>query len=174
MDLGPAVPAPQGMDVDMTLPKLINGDYDTEVVFADHLDVWDPQFVLSELNKFSQGAQSLQTTLERLGTADPVDEMNLIQSEAEAMPWLRQGMIALIEKQLDAQGGQQGEGSPAPDPMAGMGDGGGGPGAGMQSLMGAPGQTGSPTDALTMALNGSGGGGQAPGGPPAGQLGGAY
>jgi hypothetical protein len=173
MDLGPAVPAPQGLDgVDMTLPRLIAKDYDTEIVFTDHLDVWDPQFVLSELNKFSQGAQSLQTTLERLGTADPIDEMNLIQAEAEAMPWLRQGMIALIEKQLDAQGGPgQGEGSAAPAsyPPDQMG---GGPQAGLESMMGPSGGSGSGTDALTQALNGSGSG-RAPG-APAGQLGGGY
>ena len=172
MDLGPAVQAPQGLDVEMTLPKLIASDYDSEVVFTDHLDVWDPQYVLSELNRFSQGAQSLQTTLERLGVPDPIDEMNLIQAEAEAMPWLRSGMIALIEKQLGADQ-PQGAGSAPEDAMSAPG-GPGGPAAGLESMMGPSGGSGSGTDALTMALNGSSnGGGRAPG-APAGQLGGGY
>ena len=168
MDLGPAAEPPQGLDgVDMTLPKLIAKDYDTEVVFTDHLDVWDPQFVLSELNKFQQGAQSLQTTLERLGTADPVDEMNLIQAEAEAMPWLRQGMIALIEKQLQADDQAAGSGGADMPPQGQLP-------SGMEAMFGDAGQSGSATDGLTRALNGSANTGGRNAGAPAGQLGGAY
>lgn len=110
----------------MTLPRspkeLFDKDYRVLFSWQNRIDPEDPAFVTTELNKFQQGVQSLQTTLERLGSKSPEDEMRLIEEEAERFPWIRQGQIALIRAQLQAQGGGlQGEGGGAdPDPLAGL------------------------------------------------------
>lgn len=144
----------------VTLPQtpkdLIDGDYCTEIVWNNRLDRDDPQFILGELNKYQQGVQSAYTTLERLGFADPEEELELIAKEAAKYPWLRQGMIALIKNQLDAQNQSAGGGDTGAS--GGMGDlsgalaaltGGGGAASGALNF-----------DAGTRALNGRSQGGQ--------------
>jgi hypothetical protein len=84
--------------------ELFDGDYNIRFAWQNRIDPDDPAYVLSELNKFSQAAQSLRTTLEHLGIPAPEDEMKLIEDEAERFPWLRQGMIALIKNQLQQEG----------------------------------------------------------------------
>lgn len=97
--------------VPATPAELFDGDYTIRFAWQNRIDPDDPAYVLSELNKFSQGAQSLRTTLERLGMQAPEDEMKLIETEAERFPWLRQGMIALIQNQLQAENGQDAGGA---------------------------------------------------------------
>ncbi len=117
---GEIVTAPQN-------PKeLIAGDYRTSVIFQQRLDRDDPNFILAELNKFQQGAQSLYTTLTNLGVESPEDEMRLIEQEAERFPWLRSGLIAMIKNQLDSQ---QSQGDPAAGIDATQNGGGGASGA---------------------------------------------
>lgn len=104
-----------------TLKGLFAGDYAVRFVWQNRIDPDDPAFVNSELAKFQQGAQSLRTTLENLGVQNPEDEIKIIEQEAERIPWLRQGQIALIKAQLDAEraaGGDEG-GRPA-DPATGL------------------------------------------------------
>ncbi len=97
--------------------ELFDGDYTVRFAWANRIDPDDPAYVLSELNKFQQGIQSLRSTLERLGHTSPEDEMRLIEQEAERFPWLRSGLIALtklqVEQAQNAQGG--GTGDPAQD-----------------------------------------------------------
>jgi hypothetical protein len=90
-------------------------------VWQNRIDPDDPAFVLAELNKFVQGAQSLETTLDRLGVQFPEDEMKRIEREAERFPWLRQGMIALVQAQIQAQNqnGEGGGGGGRPTDVAG-------------------------------------------------------
>ena len=115
-------PAAEGVeDLGQRLPttpkEIFDGRYDARFEFADRVDYDDPAYVASELNKFAQGAQSLQTTLSRLGIRAPEDEIKLIADEAEKYPWLRQGMIKLIEMQLsaDQQGANDGsQNAPSP------------------------------------------------------------
>lgn len=152
--------------------QLIAGDYDTDIVWQNRLERDDPQFVLQELNKFQQGVQSLYTTLERLGFADPDEEMKLIEAEATRFPWLRSGMIALIKQQLDAGNQAGGGASGVTDPNAAGGD--------LSSIIasmggGGGGQSGALTlDALGAGLNGSAnGGGRSAGSVPGQQYGGA-
>jgi hypothetical protein len=104
-----------------TPTDLFDGDYRVRFVYANRLDPDDPAFVTAEINKFAQGVQSLQTTLERLGCQSPEDEMRRIEREAEKMPWLRQGMIALIKAQLGVEGQGEGGGPPV-DPTLGLED----------------------------------------------------
>lgn len=116
---------PELLDLPRRPKELFDGDYAVRFIWQNRIDPDDPAYVLSELNKFQQGAQSLTTTLERLGFQSPEDEMKLIEKEAERFPWLRQGQIALIEAQLRAQGqadsqGQGGGGS-APDQAGRLG-----------------------------------------------------
>ena len=97
---------------------LFDGDHDVRFEWqTESQDPSDPAFVMSELNKFQQGAQSLRTTLENLGVESPEDEMNLIEQESERFPWLRQGMIQMLKAQMDNQqgagGGAPGEGGAA-------------------------------------------------------------
>jgi hypothetical protein len=105
-----------GSEESIILPRtpaeLFSGDYSMRFVWQNRIDPDDPSYVLSELNKFAQGAQSLRTTLERLGFQSPEDEMKLIEDEAAKFPWLRQGMIALINAQLRGNAQGQGGGSP--------------------------------------------------------------
>ena len=120
--------------------ELFSGDYTMRFRWQNRIDPDDPSYVLSELNKFAQAAQSLRTTLERLGFQSPEDEMKLIEEESERFPWLRQGMIALLQAQLNAQNGS-----------AGQGNGGGNPGA-------TQGELASDAAAMTQAAGGGGGG----------------
>lgn len=139
-------------------PKdLIAGDYETVVTFQQRLDRDDPQYILSELNKFAQGAQSLRTTLEHLGVQSPEDEIRLIEQEAERYPWMNKGMVSLVLAQLKQQG--------ASDPSAAGA--GGDLQSGIQTLLsGGGGQSGAlAADAMARGLNGSdNAGGQAGGG----------
>lgn len=109
-------PASEDLDL-VELPRspkeLFQGDYTVRFEWQNRIDPDDPAYVASELNKFQQGAQSLRTTLERLGINNPEDEMKLIEQEAERFPWLRQGMIALLEAELNSSQQGQGGGPPA-------------------------------------------------------------
>lgn len=101
---------------------LFGGDYTMRFVWQNRIDPDDPAFVLSEINKFVQGVQSLETTLDRLGFQAPEDEIRRLEDEAERMPWLRQGMIALTIAALRQQGGEgpgQGAGGGATTDVAG-------------------------------------------------------
>ena len=95
-----------------TPQELFQGDYQMRFVWQNRIDPDDPSYVLSELNKFAQGAQSLRTTLERLGFQAPEDEMKLIEQEAERFPWLRQGLVALTMAAI--RGNAQGSGGGNP------------------------------------------------------------
>jgi hypothetical protein len=153
-----------------TPKELIAGDYCTEVKWNNRLDRDDPQFVLSELNKYAQAAQSLYTTLERLGFADPSEEIELIAAEAEKYPWLRSGMISLIKQQLDAAA------NTAPAGGSGGGGGQGDISGALASLTGGGGGASGALgfDAQSRALNGSARGvggkdqGRVPGAPNGG------
>jgi hypothetical protein len=134
-DVEPAtseVPDPLGdgdlMEVKLprNLKELFDGEYEINFSWQNRIDPDDPAFVNSELAKFQQGAQSLRTTLERLGCQNPEDEIKLIEEESAKMPWLRNGSIALVKAQLQAEAQQagQGEGGGNPgDPAAGLMDG---------------------------------------------------
>ncbi len=109
-DLGSEEEETIGLPVD---PKaLFDGDYEVRFSWLNRVDPDDPAFVMSELNKFQQAVQSLETTLERIGIDNPADEIKRIKAEAESMPWLRQGVIAFTKAQLDAQGQGEGGGPP--------------------------------------------------------------
>jgi hypothetical protein len=114
-------------DPTLILPRspkeLFAGDYAVRFLWQNRIDPDDPAYVMSELNKFQQGAQSLRRTLERLGVENPEDEMKLIEEESERFPWLRQGMIQMVKAQLAAEssGAGQGQGGGAPmDPSGGI------------------------------------------------------
>jgi len=143
-----SIQTPDGEDI-IEVPAnpkdLFAGDHSIRFVWQNRIDVDDPAFVASEINKFAQGIQSLRTTLERLGVEAPEDEIKLIEKEAENHPWLRQGMIKLLEMQLNAD--QQGQGGGAPfDPAAAIDEG--------LGQMTSNGTSSLDTDALTGALNG--------------------
>ena len=162
------IPGQPTVNVPLSPKELIQGDYETQVEWPENFDRDDPQFVLGEINKFTAGIQSAYTTLERLGITDPADELDLIQREAEEMPWLRSGMIALIQQQLDAanQGGGGGGGaSGMPDPLADP------LGAAASLASGAGGGSAAlGIDALTRSMNGSSNAGTKRGGSPGGAL----
>jgi len=123
---------------------LFDGDHDVRFEWqTESQDPSDPAFVMSELNKFQQGAQSLRTTLENLGVESPEDEMNLIEQESERFPWLRQGMIQMLKAQMD---NQQGAGGGAPEDV----------GTGLDSGLGTmlSGSAATDADAGASALNG--------------------
>jgi hypothetical protein len=99
-------------DLPGTTPAdIIAKDYEIRFSWPSRLDPDDPAFVASELNKFVQGAQSLRTTLERLGFEAPEDEMKLIEQESQDHPWLRQGMLKLLEMQFNQSQQGQNDGS---------------------------------------------------------------
>lgn len=113
MLLGPGVapgkfrvpgPTEEFVEVPRSLRDIFDGDYDLRVVYANRIDPDDPTYVVSELSKFRQGAQSLETTLENLGVNVPEDEMRRIENEAGRFPWLNAGMIALTKAQVAATG----------------------------------------------------------------------
>ena len=168
VDLSDIGPDGAPMALPQTPKELIAGDYCTEVKWNNRLDRDDPQFVLSELNKFSQGIQSAYTTLERLGFADPDEELQLIDKEAKQYPYLRSGMIALVKQQLDQQAGA---GQPS-----GAGGGQGDLSSALSTVLaGGGGQSGAlGFDAQSRALNGSdNAGGRGPGSVPGAPNGGA-
>ena len=128
---------PMPVDLPMTPKEVFDGEYGINVKWRNRIDPDDPQYVMSEMNKFTQGAQSLQTTLENLGVQAPEDEMRRIEKEAERFPWINQGMVALLKQQMSGnQQGQGGGGSEADmgagvdDAMASMMSEGGGGGSG--------------------------------------------
>jgi hypothetical protein len=100
------------VDLPRSPRELFASDYCVRFIWNNRLDPDDPAFVLSELNKFEHGAQSLETTLERLGFEAPQDEIKRIESEAERFPWLNNGMIALIRAQLSQSNQGDGGGNP--------------------------------------------------------------
>lgn len=101
--------------------QIFDGDYEVRFSWLNRVDPDDPAFVMSELNKFQQAVQSLETTLERIGCDNPSDEIKRIKAEAESMPWIRQGVIAFTKAQLDAN--SQGEdGGPAENLGTGIDD----------------------------------------------------
>lgn len=119
----------EGVDVTEQLPRtlkeLFAGDYCANFSWQNRIDPDDPAYVNSELSKFQMGAQSLRTTLERLGVQNPEDEIRLIAQEVEKYPWINQGAIALVKAQLQAEqsNGGQGDGGGAPtDPTSGLFD----------------------------------------------------
>jgi hypothetical protein len=100
-----------------TPKELFDGDYSIRFNWRNRVDPDDPQYVMSEMSKFTQGAQSLQTTLENLGVQNPEDEMRRIEKEAERFPWVNQGLVTLLLGQI--RGNAQGSGGGAPaDPGA--------------------------------------------------------
>jgi hypothetical protein len=130
MDIGPSVPplqAESGGQDEMGLPEfvelprspkeLFDGDYAVRFMWQNRIDPDDPAYVMSELNKFQQGAQSLRTTLERLGFQAPEDEIKQIEDEANRFPWLNNGMVALLKQQLGGQGAGGGNPTQQGDPL---------------------------------------------------------
>jgi hypothetical protein len=119
-------PPPDSVDLEgppQTAEELFAGNYQVRFVWQNKVDPDDPAYVASELNKFQQGAQSLETTLENLGNNAPEEEMRRIEAEADRFPWIRQGQIALLKAQM--QQGAQGEGGgppPAPADYGAAGD----------------------------------------------------
>lgn len=105
------------VEIPRTPKELFDGDYDVRFAWRNMVDPDDPAYVLSELNKFQAGAQSLETTLENLGIQAPQDEMKRIEKEAERFPWVNQGLVSLIMAQL--RGNAQGTGGGAPPDMGG-------------------------------------------------------
>lgn len=101
------------IELPRTPRELFDGDYDVRFVWRNRVDPEDPQYVMSELNKFGQSVQSLETTLENLGVQAPEDEMRRIEKESERFPWINQGLVALIRAQL--AGGQGATGGAPPD-----------------------------------------------------------
>lgn len=121
---------PPMIDLPQNPKDLFDGDYEVRFRYTPLIDPNDPGYVSSELNKFTSGLQSLETTLERLGYQAPEDEMRRIEQEADRFPWINQGMVQMILAQL--KNGQQGQGGGQPpeqdfgaasDMMAGDGGG---------------------------------------------------
>lgn len=115
-DLAPIESAPnlqtgETVKLPRTPKELFDGDYEVRFVWRNRIDPEDPQYVMSELNKFQAGAQSLETTLENLGVQAPQDEMRRIEREAEQFPWVNQGLVSLLLGQF--RGNQQGQGGGA-------------------------------------------------------------
>lgn len=100
------------IDLPRTPAALFDGDYEVRFIWNNRIDPDDPSYILAELNKFQHGAQSLETTLERLGFEAPQDEIRRIEQEAELYPWLNNGMIALIRAQLSQSNQGDGGGNP--------------------------------------------------------------
>lgn len=124
---------PETVDLPRSPKQLFDGDYEVRFVWRNRVDPEDPQYVMSELNKFQAGAQSLETTLENLGVQAPQDEMRRIEKEAEKFPWVNQGLVSLLLGQF--RGNAQGQGGGATfdrsgaiggamETMAGLGGGG--------------------------------------------------
>lgn len=162
LQFGPGSPAVEaeytddtGYPVSINLPttarELFDGDYEVRFSWRDRVDPDDPQYVMSEINKFTQGAQSLQTTMENMGVEAPEDEMRRIEKEAERFPWINQGLVSLLMAQF--RGNAQGTGGGAPTDQAGA------VGGAMETMMGlgGGGQSGAlNTDAGASAMGGTG------------------
>ncbi len=105
-----------GMPTMVPLPRtpkeLFDNDYEIRFIWRNRIDPDDPQYVSSELNKFTTGVQSLETTLGNLGIAAPEDEMKRIEAEAKRFPWINQGLVSMLLAQL--KNGEQGDGGGAP------------------------------------------------------------
>lgn len=97
--------------VPRTPRELFDGEYEINFSWQNRIDRDDPVYVGNQLNLFSQGIQSLQTTLENLGFQAPEDEIALIEKEAEEHPWIRDGMLKLLEIQLGMSQQGQNDGS---------------------------------------------------------------
>lgn len=139
------------VDLPNTPKELFDGDYDVRFSWRDRVDPEDPQYVMAEMNKFTQGAQSLETTLENLGFEAPQDEMIRIEKEAERFPWINQGLVSLLMAQL--RGNAQGTGGGAPTDAAGA------VGGAMETMagLGGGGQSGAlNADAGVAAMGGTG------------------
>lgn len=108
---------PEEVDLPRSPKDLFDGDYTVRFVWRNRVDPEDPQYVMSELNKFQSGAQSLETTLANLGVQAPEDEMRRIEKEAERFPWVNQGLVSLLLGQLKS--GMQGQGGGQPFDQAG-------------------------------------------------------
>lgn len=94
--------------------ELFQGDYTVHFDWNNRVDPDDPAYVASELNKFAQGLQSAETTLNNLGIQNAEDELKRIEAEAERFPWMRDGIIKMIQTQLGSnEGGAPAEGDPA-------------------------------------------------------------
>lgn len=119
---------PEMVELPRTPKKLFDGDYEVRFNWRNRVDPDDPQYVMSELNKFQQGIQSLETTLANLGVQAPEDEMKRIEAEAERFPWVNQGLVTLLLGQI--RGNAQGQGGGAPVDQAGAMQG------AMQTMMG--------------------------------------
>jgi hypothetical protein len=94
--------------------QLFDGDYDVRFSWNNRIDADDPSYALAEVNKFTSGVQSLETTLERLGVESPEDEMRRMENEADRFPWINQGLIKLITAQIAQSGAAQGQGGGNP------------------------------------------------------------
>jgi len=129
-----------GMPIVQELPstpsEIFDGDYEVRFSWRNRIDPDDPQYVMSELNKFTSGLQSMETTLANMGVQAPEDEMKRIEAEAKRFPWVNQGLVSMLMAQM--KNGAQGEGGGPPVDQAGgfenametmMGGGGGESGA---------------------------------------------
>ncbi len=94
------------VELPTTAKELFDGDYCVRFNWRNRVDPEDPQYVMSELNKFQQGIQSMETSLENLGVQAPEDEMKRIEKEAERFPWINDGRVAMLTAQMrgNAQG----------------------------------------------------------------------
>lgn len=130
MQLGPDVDPlqeqgtdPTGLPFTVVLPRtpreLFDGDYSVRFNWRNRIDPDDPSYVMSEVNKFSQGLQSMQTTLENLGVPAPEEEMRRLEAEAERFPWVNQGLVSMLIAQNRSGQGVGGGGS-APDMAGGV------------------------------------------------------
>lgn len=111
--LDPGADAAETLDVPRNPKELFDGDYAVRFLWHNRVNPDDPAYITAQLNVFAQGAQSLRTTLEKLGVENPEDEMLLIEQESNRFPWLRQGLVKMISDQLNAS--QQGDGGGNPD-----------------------------------------------------------
>jgi len=140
---------PTPVDLPMTPKEVFDSEYEIAVKWRNRIDPDDPQYVMSEMNKFTQGAQSLQTTLENLGVQAPEEEMKRIEEEADRFPWINQGQVALITAQMGQTQGQGG-GNPGDTGAQATQD-------AMGSMMSPTGASGSlNADAATSASGGTG------------------
>lgn len=108
-------------DIPTDPTSLFKGDYSIRFTWRNEADPADPSYILAELNKFQNGVQSLETTLENLGFQAPEDEMRRIEKESERFPWINDGRVALLVAQLGKGGQGQGGGNPA-DPSGATAD----------------------------------------------------
>ena len=116
-----SIDVPEFVDLPRSPKELFDGDYAVRFMWQNRLDPDDPSFILSEINRFQSGLQSLETTLERLGFQAPEDEMRRIENEADRFPWINDGRVALLMAQM--RGNAQGTGGGAPTDTSGALDG---------------------------------------------------